>query len=156
MSEAAEAARRLCVDACVAVQWVVSEPLTPQALALYQDSRNTPLEIIVPTLLRFEVVSAVYKRTWREVLPGELISLDEARQLIQRFHSFQLQEETYSDIHLDAMELAHLLGLRHSHDAHYLALARRLGCDLWTADQRLWNAVRDRLDGVFWLGDYPL
>jgi predicted nucleic acid-binding protein len=28
-----------------------------------------------------------------------------------------------------------------AYDSFYLALAERLGCNLWTADRRLWQAV---------------
>lgn len=40
------------------------------------------------------------------------------------------------------------------HDAHYLALAQTLDCEFWTADERLYNAVRDQLPWVRWLGLY--
>jgi predicted nucleic acid-binding protein len=29
-----------------------------------------------------------------------------------------------------------------------------LGCELWTADERLYNAVKDELPWVKWLGNY--
>jgi predicted nucleic acid-binding protein len=41
-----------------------------------------------------------------------------------------------------------------AYDSHYLALAEMLGCELWTGDRRLYNAVKDELPWVKWLGDY--
>jgi len=38
--------------------------------------------------------------------------------------------------------------------SRYLALAEREDCEYWTADARLWNAVRGNLPWVHWLGDY--
>jgi predicted nucleic acid-binding protein len=39
-----------------------------------------------------------------------------------------------------------------AYDAHYLALAEMMNCEFWTADERLFNAVRDKLSWVRWLG----
>jgi predicted nucleic acid-binding protein len=39
-----------------------------------------------------------------------------------------------------------------AYDAQYLAVAERLGCDFWTADERLYNAVNTQLAWVHWLG----
>jgi predicted nucleic acid-binding protein len=43
---------------------------------------------------------------------------------------------------------------RSVYDSWYLALAEELGSEFWTADQKLYNAVKDRLPFVKWLGDY--
>jgi alpha-galactosidase len=44
--------------------------------------------------------------------------------------------------------LAQRLALPAAHDAHYLALAERLGAEFWTADQRLVRAVQPQLSWV--------
>jgi len=41
-----------------------------------------------------------------------------------------------------------------AYDAHYLALAEMLGCEFWTADRRLYNAVKEELPWVKWLSDF--
>jgi predicted nucleic acid-binding protein len=38
----------------------------------------------------------------------------------------------------------------------YAATAEKLGCELWTADQRLVNAVSASLNWVKWLGAFPV
>ncbi len=43
---------------------------------------------------------------------------------------------------------AETLSLPAAYDAHYLALAERMGAELWTAATRLLRAVRDRLSWV--------
>ena len=43
---------------------------------------------------------------------------------------------------------------RSVYDSWYLDLAERAGCHFWTADHRLYNAVKERVSCVRWLGDY--
>ena len=43
---------------------------------------------------------------------------------------------------------------RSAHDADYLALAEATDQPLVTGDSRLYNAVREHLDWVKWIGDY--
>jgi len=41
-----------------------------------------------------------------------------------------------------------------AYDAQYLALAERLACEFWTADERLFNAVTARFASIRWLGNW--
>jgi len=41
-----------------------------------------------------------------------------------------------------------------AYDSQYLAVAERLGCEFWTADERLYNAVKTHLSWVKWLGNF--
>ena len=50
-----------------------------------------------------------------------------------------------------ALELALRSKRPASYDAHYLALAEYLGCELWTADERLWNATHTAHDTLAWV-----
>jgi predicted nucleic acid-binding protein len=52
-----------------------------------------------------------------------------------------------------ASELAKEFQCPNTGDAFYLAQAEFLGCPLWTADERLYNAVRSRFGLVHWLGE---
>jgi predicted nucleic acid-binding protein len=39
-----------------------------------------------------------------------------------------------------------------AYDSYYLVLAQALECDFWTADKRLFNALKEtRLDWVHWI-----
>ena len=57
------------------------------------------------------------------------------------------------NLHRRALELASRLKQGAVYDAHYLALAESLGCELWTADQRFYRAVSSSVDNVRWIGE---
>jgi predicted nucleic acid-binding protein len=54
--------------------------------------------------------------------------------------------------HEAAIETAWKLNRPATYDAHYLALAEKLGAEFWTLDQRLFNAVRHQLPWVHLVG----
>jgi len=51
-------------------------------------------------------------------------------------------------LHRRALQLAEALSLPAAYDAHYLALAERVGAEFWTTDRRLANKVREALPWV--------
>ncbi len=53
------------------------------------------------------------------------------------------------------MALAHQLRRPTTYDCYYLALAERYQCELWTGDQRFYNAVKDAIPWVKWIGNDP-
>ena len=53
-----------------------------------------------------------------------------------------------------ALEIAEQHDLPTAYDAHYMALAERLRCVLWTDDQRLLRALRGNLPFVRPIADY--
>jgi predicted nucleic acid-binding protein len=65
-----------------------------------------------------------------------------------------LKFSLYEDISAQAMQFAQRFGLPATYDAHYMALALSENCEYWTADARLWNAVKGKLDWVHWFGEY--
>ena len=69
-------------------------------------------------------------------------------------HSLPVQTLHPISLHRRAWELAQHFNRPAAYDSHYLALAEIAGCPFWTADERLFNAVRHELVWVHWLGDY--
>lgn len=57
-------------------------------------------------------------------------------------------------LHWRAWELARQFNRPQAYDSYYLALAEILDRELWTADERLYNVVKDHLSWVKWLGNY--
>lgn len=52
-----------------------------------------------------------------------------------------------------AYELATIHNRPTTYDSQYLAVAERLSCEFWTADEKLFNSVSRSLDWVKWLGN---
>jgi predicted nucleic acid-binding protein len=75
---------------------------------------------------------------------GELTAADCAEALRAAL-AFPIGLHAADDLHLRAVELAALHNLPAAYDAHYLALAERLGIECWTADEKLCNSVRHQL-----------
>jgi predicted nucleic acid-binding protein len=63
---------------------------------------------------------------------------------------------TYFDVALlrRAYELATQFNRPTAYDSQYLAVAERLNCEFWTADQRLFNAAHEQLPWVKWVGNF--
>lgn len=78
-------------------------------------------------------------------------SPSQARQLLAGLLNMGIEVRESPQIHLRALELAQELQRPAVYDAHYLALADILGCDLWTADERFFNSVKERHPRVKWL-----
>ena len=71
------------------------------------------------------------------------------------FEGFEELGIEFSDPFVDYSDI---LSLAHSfhrtvYDASYLSLAKRKNIDFVTGDKRLYNAVKDKLKWVKWIGD---
>jgi predicted nucleic acid-binding protein len=139
------------VDASIALKWMINETDSSTALAVLTEWINREIEIHAPSLLAYEVTNALYRR----VRKGEIPFYDAMRGLIEiiyRVVEFDFPEDP--EFNIRAMELGQQFGLPAAYDSHYLALAESKGCELWTADLRMWNTVKGKLDWVRWMGDY--
>jgi predicted nucleic acid-binding protein len=75
---------------------------------------------------------------------------------LQKALAFDVTIMTFPDLHERAWHLAAQLDRPTAYDSHYLALAQILGCEFWTADERLYNASRPHFPWVRWLGSFTL
>jgi predicted nucleic acid-binding protein len=137
------------VDASLAIKWVLREPYTEDALALASEWAATEIKPAAPCLLLIEVTNVLHRRA----MLGQ-ISLSYAQQLLAGFLNIGIEIRESPQLHLRALELAQELKRPAVYDTHYLALAEILGCDLWTADERFFNSVKERQPRVKWLRLY--
>jgi predicted nucleic acid-binding protein len=142
--------RAIIVDTSIVLKWVLDEPDSATALALLTRWINEGIVIQAPALLTYEVANALFQR----VRKGEM-TVDKARQALEDvlFPELMLNFLEYAELSKRAITLAQQYGLPATYDAHYLALAEHEKCEYWTADTRLWNAVRDKLPWVRRLSD---
>lgn len=144
---------KVVVDTSIALKWALVEDDSPLALALAREWNAQGLMMIAPTLLAYEVAN-----TLRQKVRAGKMTADEARDALARVLSGGLvldkQDQAQQAVQSErALALANQLDLSATYDAHYLALAEREGCEYWTADERLWNAVKSHLPWVRWLGE---
>jgi len=139
------------VDASLALKWVLSEADSNTAIALLQTWNTDKMEIIAPALFTYEATNILY----RQVVTNKL-SYEEVKKLLTKLLSIGilLNFVQHRETSIRAMELSHRFGLPAAYDALYLALAEHEKCEYWTADNRLWNAVADKLPWVRRLSDY--
>ncbi|MFN8593661.1 MAG: type II toxin-antitoxin system VapC family toxin [Thermomicrobiales bacterium] len=140
----------ICVDASVAVKWVLQEELAEQARALYADALAAREPIIAPPLLAIEVTNTLFRRT----RTPEGLTLTHATLRLEIFLEHALETINPIGLHRHALALSYAFGLPAAYDAHYLALATEFDCHLWTDDRRLVRALAGRLPFVKLLSDY--
>ena len=139
------------VDASIVLKWVLDEPDSDTADALLTEWTDKGFIVLAPTLLAYEIANILHQN----VRKGE-ITLDRVKEGLAEIALTGLVFDFSQDLSLSmrAVELANKYSLPAAYDAHYLALAERQGCELWTADTRMWRAVRGKLPWVRWMGDY--
>jgi predicted nucleic acid-binding protein len=142
---------QVVVDASIAIKWILEEVDSDRADTLLAEWINKRMLILAPNLLAYEITNALY----RKVRKGE-ITLDRAKEALEEISLTEITFDFSSDFALStrAIELANHFNLPTTYDSNYLALAERKGCELWTADLRMWNSVKGKLDWVRWMGDY--
>ena len=137
------------VDASLAVKWLVEEDDSDKAHAALRSWVAQDITRIAPHLMPFEVANALHRR----VLRGELNVGDSVRMIASLLAS-RLELHQPPDLHVRALQLASQLKQNAAYDAHYLALAESVGCELWTADERFYRAASQSNDNVRWIGEF--
>jgi predicted nucleic acid-binding protein len=141
----------IVVDTSIVLKWVLDEPDSAIALALLTSWTNEGTVIQAPALLTFEVANALFQRVHKREM-----TLEKAMQALEDvlLPELELHFLEYKELSKRAMAVSQQYNLSATDDAHYLALAEQEECELWTADSRLWNAVRDKLPWVRQLSEY--
>lgn len=140
----------ICVDASVAVKWVLQEELSDHARALYRTQLRMHEPIVAPSRLLYEVTNTIRQ----QIRKPEGMSLVAARRALADLLASRIEIHSPPGMHQVALQIADDHDLPAAYDAHYLALSDLLDCEFWTADVRLLRRVQKALPFVRWLGDY--
>lgn len=121
----------------------MTEPDSDVALDLYTQIAADKDTIIAPPHMPTEVVNTLRKKVRRE----EITPAD-AEQALAAFLGFPISISTPDGLYESALLLAQRFDRPTVYDTHYVALAEFAGCVMWTADQKLLNALNGRLQFV--------
>lgn len=141
---------QVCVDVSLALKLVLVEPDSAVAHQLWNTWIDTDVEVVAPPLFAFEGTSVIRSKTYRGLVPPE-----EAELMFKALHLLGVRLLYPEGLHQRAWELARRFNRPQAYDSHYLALAEMMGLELWTADECLYNAVKNALPWVKRLGDDP-
>jgi predicted nucleic acid-binding protein len=136
-------------DASLAFKWLVKEENSDKATDIARFWNGQGLRLAAPCFMPTEVTNILHRR----VVRGEL-TIAAAADLVRGLLSLGIELHETPDLHTRALELASRLNQGAAYDAHYLALAETLGCELWTADQRFQRAADTIARNVRWLGEF--
>ena len=145
--------KTVVVDTSIALKWVLVEPDSPVARALLAEWIDKEMVIFAPKLLAYEVSNSLYRKARK----GEM-TLDAAKLGLTKILSTGLEFDSSSSsaLNVRAMEIAEHFNLPATYDAHYVALAEREKCELWTADTKMWRAVQGKITWVRNLGEHTI
>jgi predicted nucleic acid-binding protein len=139
------------VDTSLVLKWILKEADSDKAVMLLTEWGNKQVEMFAPALLAYEVANILYQ----DVRKGKYtinVARESLTDVVMKGIVFDFSEDL--GLSMLAMEFAHRFNLPASYDSHYLALAERKECELWTADRRLQRAVKGQLDWIRTLEDY--
>ncbi|MCH8064440.1 MAG: type II toxin-antitoxin system VapC family toxin [Chloroflexi bacterium] len=110
------------------------------------------IELVAPQLILYEIPSAIETAVRRQRLDA-----NDARQAIRDFFDLGIPTLGDGDALQRMIDSAYMraaqLGCR-LYDALYLIVAEALDGQFITADEELYDAVKDQLPYVVWIGDY--
>jgi len=112
--------------------------------------RRDDVTLVAPALLAFEVTSVL-----RRLVHLAELTPDEGDAAFAAFLRLDIRLSHRRDLFPLAWQLAQAHSRPRAYDTAYVALAQLRGCELWTGDRRLFNAVSTALPWVRWVGDAP-
>lgn len=120
------------IDASVAIKWFIPEVFEAEAKRFLDPNNN----LYAPDLLPSEFGNILWKKVRRDE-----ITMREAGRIIAEIETAPLILTSSLDLLSEAFRIATSTG-RTVYDSLYLALAIRMGCQMVTADRKLYNALQ--------------
>jgi predicted nucleic acid-binding protein len=140
---------QVVLDSGILIASVFIETLTPKAKGLLKQLQADGVELHAPTLIRYECVAVVRKAVYQS-----RVTSDEGLRIRDALLNHPLALHFDDALLKRGYELATRYDRPTAYDAQYLALAERLSCDFWTADERMFNAIKEKFPTIRWLGNW--
>ena len=138
----------IVIDANIAVALIVRLPYSEKAEQLFLAWHRNNSALFAPSLWHSEIVSALHKLAFA----GQM-SAEDAHDGIRKLDRLRVEIiPPDTDLLLASFEWAGKLNQMAAYDAQYMALAERLGAEMWTADRRLFNSVKAEIPWLHWVG----
>jgi predicted nucleic acid-binding protein len=139
------------LDASVILKWYLfDETYGQKALDLLHRFITRELNILAPSLLEYELINGLIIAQKRARIKEEKILM-----AMQGFFDLQIDLRDLSHFFQRSLKYCKIYN-RSLYDASYLALAEAEGIPLITADEGLYNAVKQDLKWVKWIGEAVL
>lgn len=139
---------QVVVDSGITIKWFVSEPDSTQAQLIYDEYENGNIEFLAPDLLFIEFGNIIWKK---QTLQG--FDKQDAAFAIQQFKKLTFTLIPSTALFDDAYRIA-VKYKRTFYDSLYLALSEREKCRFVTADEKLYNSVKDAFPNTVLLANW--
>lgn len=138
----------MIIDASVLLCAIFPDEAQPQAQALLYAHVAGKAPLKAPTLFIYEVSNAIWQAERRS-----RITPTQAREMIEAVRGLRIQF-----VNLNIGEMLPLARQFHLsvYDASYLSLAKQTGESFITADERLYQTVRDGFEGIIWVKELKI
>ena len=140
---------RVCVDASLALTWLLSPQAEESADALRRQWLKDDIELIGPPLFHAEVTSVL-----REEVFFKRLSFEEGEEAFSLYSVIPIRILNSPAIYRKAWELAIKYNQPRTYDMQYLAVAEIEDCEFWTLDRKIVNTISSKNQRIKWLGDY--
>ena len=138
------------LDANILIAFGLSdEPLHTQAHQILSAWRTSETSLVAPRLFRSEITAVIRKAVYQERITHE-----QGRKMLAQFLVYPVEFHEDNVLLKTAYELAETFNRPRAYDAQYLALAQRLSCEFWTANERLFNAIHNDFLNIHWPGHW--
>jgi predicted nucleic acid-binding protein len=143
-------AQRIVLDANLGVALIIPLPYSDAAAGKWLSWETNRFNLYAPVLWEYEVVSAL-----RKAVVAGLIQANQIESALKRLLILGVEEVSPDvELHRSALLWSERIGQPVTYDGQYLALAELLKADMWTADKRLVDALKDhQLPWLHWIGE---
>jgi predicted nucleic acid-binding protein len=140
------------VDANILIAFgLADEPLCTQASQILATWQTVGERLTAPRLFRSELTAVVRKVVYQQRLTPE-----QGRSMLAQLLIYPVEFHEDDALLKEAYELAVRFNRPRTYDTQYMALAERLNCEFWTADERLVNSTQGQFDHIRWLDSWKL